>query len=291
MTKRAFWLLLLGALTAGLAVAPGLWAAPGQDPNRQTVPTRTSSSPPTSTATSRPTSASTSPPTSPPTALPSVSSPTSSPTFLPPTSTQAAPAETVEPADSPIPVENTQVAVPVSSSPATSESDLAEASPVPESVSICVLAYHDRDRDTYRNEETEELLPTAKFILSDESGVVSQYVSDGVSEPFCFTDLAPGAYRVIHSAPPGYEPSGSVEWVVALVGGTSFEHQFGDMRSEGAAPDETIGSSPGPEGEGERTGQQAFGRFLSTVAKVSGVLALVLAVGIAVLFVLDRREL
>ena len=154
-----------------------------------------------------------------------------------------------------------------------------------------MLAYHDRDRDTYRNEETEELLPSAEFVLLDESGVVSEYVSDGVSEPFCFTDLAPGAYRVIHSAPPGYEPSGLVEWVVALVGGTSFEHQFGDARSEGAVPDETLGSSPGPGEEGERSAQQAFGRFLSTVAKVSGVLALVLAVGIAVLFALDRREL
>jgi hypothetical protein len=41
MKRAVFGLVLLGVLTVGLAAGPSLWAAPGQDPARQTVPTRT----------------------------------------------------------------------------------------------------------------------------------------------------------------------------------------------------------------------------------------------------------
>lgn len=41
MKRSALWLVLVGILAAGLAVGPDLWASPGQDPARQTVPTRT----------------------------------------------------------------------------------------------------------------------------------------------------------------------------------------------------------------------------------------------------------
>ena len=41
MKRAVFGLVLVGMLTVGLAAGPSLWAAPGQDPARQTVPTRT----------------------------------------------------------------------------------------------------------------------------------------------------------------------------------------------------------------------------------------------------------
>ena len=47
MRRNALWLVLLGILAMGLAVGPDLWAAPGQSPARQTVPTRTPVPPPT----------------------------------------------------------------------------------------------------------------------------------------------------------------------------------------------------------------------------------------------------
>ncbi len=47
MRRNALWLVLLGILVVGLAVGPDLWAAPGQSPARQTVPTRTPPPPPT----------------------------------------------------------------------------------------------------------------------------------------------------------------------------------------------------------------------------------------------------
>jgi len=46
MKRYVFWGLLLGILMVGLATGSDLWAAPGQCPERQTVPTRTPTPPP-----------------------------------------------------------------------------------------------------------------------------------------------------------------------------------------------------------------------------------------------------
>jgi hypothetical protein len=121
--------------------------------------------------------------------------------------------------------------------------------------------------------------------------VVDRYTSDGISEPHCFAGLAPGAYRVIQSSPPGYATSGMAEQGVALAEGTSFEVQFGNARGEGA---ETPGEDPTavPEGETEGgSGNGTIGSIFATVAKVSGIMVLVLAAGVAVLFVLNRRRM
>jgi len=53
MRRTVFWGVVLGIFIVGLAGGPDLWAAPGQCPERQTVPTRTPT-PPTLTPTKRP---------------------------------------------------------------------------------------------------------------------------------------------------------------------------------------------------------------------------------------------
>ncbi|MBU0704236.1 MAG: LysM peptidoglycan-binding domain-containing protein [Chloroflexi bacterium] len=170
----------------------------------------------------------------------------------------------------------------------------AEVTPVPGSpggASICVLAYHDRNGDTFRDEATEELLPNAEFTIANAAGVVDRYTSNGVNEPHCFTGLTPGAYRVIQTAPTGYAPSGPAEYSVGLPEETSLDFQFGDVRSE--SPENTgEATDPTPEGEEpEPGGGTTVSRIFSTVAKVSGILVLLLAVGVAVLYFLNRRRM
>jgi len=171
-----------------------------------------------------------------------------------------------------------------------------ESTPVTEGeaggASICVLAYHDRNGDTFRNEETDELLPNAEFTVADASGVVDRYTSDGISEPYCFTGLPPGAYRVIQNSPPGYEPSGPAEWAVALSEDMSWDLQFGNARSESpATPGEAAEPTPASGGDNEPDDGSTFSRIFATVAKISGVLVLILAIVVAVLFVLNRRRM
>ena len=54
MIKGMLWLILAGILILGLITKPDLWAAPGQSPARQTVPTRTPELPPTPEPTKKP---------------------------------------------------------------------------------------------------------------------------------------------------------------------------------------------------------------------------------------------
>jgi LysM repeat protein len=166
-----------------------------------------------------------------------------------------------------------------------------------EGSSVCVLAYHDRNSDTFRDPNGEELLPNAEFTIANASGVIDNYTSDGVSEPYCFTGLAPGAYRVIQTAPPGYEPSGSTERDVALSENTSLELQFGNARSEetesGEAGESTESAEATEGSSNENTnsdGGSSFSNILSIVARVAGVMVLILAAAIAVLFVLTQRR-
>jgi murein DD-endopeptidase MepM/ murein hydrolase activator NlpD len=165
-----------------------------------------------------------------------------------------------------------------------------------EGASICVLAFHDRNGDTVRDSDTEELLPNVNFTVANASGVVGEYSTDGVSEPYCFTGLDPGSYRVIEQAPAGYEVTGLPEQNVALGEGTSFDFQFGNARAEGAANPEETGeesgeaTSPEDEGTGDTDQSPLLGNVLVTVARVAGILVLVLAGAIAVLFVLSRRR-
>lgn len=196
------------------------------------------------------------------------------------------PSETPTPTPSPQPPTATPAAE-VPSSP----------TPQPEGASICVLAFHDRNGDTVRDAETEGLLPNVEFTLAAASGVVAEYVSDGVNEPHCFTGLAAGSYRVIQQAPAGYEPTGLPEQNVALAEGTSFDLQFGNARttasagSEEEADQETSETaSSSDENLADTDSRNLLGNVLTNVARIAGILVLILAGAIAVLFFLTRRR-
>ncbi len=189
---------------------------------------------------------------------------------------------------------------PLPQPPTATPEDDQEASPSPtpepEGASVCVLAFHDRNGDTVRDPDNEELLPNAEFSLASSSGVVASYTSDGVNEPHCFTGLAPGSYRVIQQAPPGYEATGTSEQRVAVAEGTSLDLHFGNSRtsSEEGSEDTEEESTERPPSEAESGAETSeddrLSSVLRTVARVAGILVLILAGAIAVLFFLTRRR-
>jgi LysM repeat protein len=178
------------------------------------------------------------------------------------------------------------------------EASVAGANPAPASASvpagtsICVQAYHDRNGDTFRDAASEELVPGAEIAVADASGVLTRYTTDGVSEPYCFA-VAPGAYRVIQTPPAGYIASGQAEQNVALAEGAILSLQFGAVRGEGTAvtPEAATPVASASEENAGTSGGSPVGRILTTVAKVSGILVLLLAAGMVVLFVLNRRRM
>jgi hypothetical protein len=169
-----------------------------------------------------------------------------------------------------------------------------EASPTPTapaSASVCVLAYHDRNGDTVRDEATEELLPNAEFTLTGASGVSAAYTSDGISEPYCFTGLVAGSYHVAQTPPAGYAPSDQAEYDVSVTEGTNLPLQFGNVRQESPAATTAATEAAPAGGQGTGTsGGSTSGRVFATVAKVSGALVLVLVAGMAVLYFVTRRR-
>jgi hypothetical protein len=185
---------------------------------------------------------------------------------------------------------------PPTATPQTDSAAGPSSSPESEGASICVLAFHDRNGDTVRDPEGEELLPNVEFDVADASGIVGEYTTDGVSEPYCFTGLAPGTYRVIQQAPAGYKPTGLPEQNVALALGTSFDFQFGNARTETVASSEqtdeenTETTSGDEEAASETDGGSLLSNVLVNVARVAGILVLILAGAIAVLFFLSRRR-
>lgn len=195
------------------------------------------------------------------------------PTPVPPTLTPTPQAEAVLPTETPI----------------SEAAPAATATTAPAGASICVLVYHDRNGDTFRNDAaTEELLPNAEIAVADASGVIARYTTDGISEPHCFP-VAAGNYRAIQTSPPGYVPSGSAEQTAAVAEGASVTLQFGNVR--GQIPAATATAEAAPTGEEDAgTSRGSTTRIFSTIATISGVLVLLLAAGIAVLFLLSQRR-
>lgn len=162
--------------------------------------------------------------------------------------------------------------------------------PTLESGQICVLAFHDRNGDTFRQPEAEELLPNAVFSVGSAGGLIGQYTTDGISEPYCFSGLAPGSYRVSVQPPAGYIASGAPEMLVALAGAARMDVVIGLKRGEApiaatATPGVTL---PAPPSSAERP--PFWFQALRGIASIAGILLLVLAIILGVLFVLTRRR-
>ena len=62
-------------------------------------------------------------------------------------------------------------------------------------------AYDDINADGVQDAD-EALRPAVAFTISDGQAVVSNYVTDGESEPFCVEGLSAGSYRVTRSVLP-----------------------------------------------------------------------------------------
>ncbi|HHS96508.1 MAG TPA: hypothetical protein ENK08_01190 [Chloroflexi bacterium] len=160
-----------------------------------------------------------------------------------------------------------------------------EATPTPETGTVCVLAFHDRNGDAVRQEETEELLPNAVFTISDAVGLVGQYTTDGLSEPHCFTGLVPGNYQVVMQPPAGYVVSGPSEIGLVLSPASQLEVAIGAQRGAGTPPPSQTAEPETPTPE-----EGFFSQAVRWGARIGGVLLLGIAAALAVLFVLSRRR-
>ena len=174
----------------------------------------------------------------------------------------------------------TEIATPESGTPA----------PAANKARLCVLAFQDGNGDMFR-QDGEMLLPNAQVSVLGTAGPVGERTTDGLSEPWCFEDLEPGQYIVRHTAPSGYTQSDAGQWNLLLPAGQTTNLELGYMRdasgdSEGGEQGQATPTATPEEGGGGK----GVTNVLNVVLRVAGVLVLLLAVGVLVLFVLSRRQ-
>jgi hypothetical protein len=101
-------------------------------------------------------------------------------------------------------------------------------SPAPPPTVICLVAFADENGNGER-ESAEPLQAGVAFTVFTAETVVANYVTDGVSEPFCLTDLTVGNYQVTRSVGRGETLTNSGNRTVILAGGDQVMLGFGSF--------------------------------------------------------------
>jgi hypothetical protein len=124
---------------------------------------------------------------------------------------------------------------------------------------ICVRAFNDINGDGTYTSPDEPLLADVTFILSNETGRLSSYRTDGTEDnAYCFGNLAVGQYTV-QARPDVNKVKGKAttpgQWVVPLASGAQYDIAYGV--NVGAKP----GGSQAEAGSTSSSGMSPVGRI------------------------------
>jgi len=203
----------------------------------------------------------------PPTATPQ---PMATPTATPTPPATPTPTVTPTPTDTPTPTVT----------PTPTDTPTPTATPTPPVGSLCVVAYEDANQNGLWDAE-ERLLAGRRIQLLDGGGnLLAEHVTDGQSEPYCFQGLTPDVYRLVKQTLIG---GGTASMQVAVVGGKSLTLEFGDQVPPTPTSEPTVTPTPMPVSPLSAIGSNMY--------RVSGILVLILAAGIAVGYTLIQKQL
>ncbi|MBK8903732.1 MAG: LysM peptidoglycan-binding domain-containing protein [Anaerolineaceae bacterium] len=100
---------------------------------------------------------------------------------------------------------------------------------------ICLVAFADENGNGER-EPAEPLQAGVAFTVFTSAGVVANYVTDGLTEPYCVTELAPGNYQITRSVGRTETLTNSGNRTVVMNAGDQVMLGFGSL----------VGSTPAP---------------------------------------------
>jgi|WetSurMetagenome_2_1015567.scaffolds.fasta_scaffold59071_2 uncharacterized protein (DUF2141 family) len=141
---------------------------------------------------------------------------------------------------------------------------------------ICVRAFNDINGDGTYTAPDEPLLANVTFILSNETGRIASYKTDGTEDvAYCFGNLAVGQYTV-QARPDANKVKGKAttpgQWVVPLASGAQYDIAYGV--NLGAQPESNQASAGSTSSGGMSTiGRIALGLLGIGVLGVAGFLA------------------
>ena len=154
---------------------------------------------------------------------------------------------------------------------------------------VCVAAYMDNNSDGAQD-TGEALVADAAITLSRAGNTVATYVSDVVSEPYCFEGLEADNYQVQIFPPANFGTTTADSWAVALTEGIVVPVAFGVQEQQAvAAVDTTTTEAPAAEPTAVPAAPADEGGLFSNLGPIiiGAAVMLVLLAGIGV--VLLRR--
>jgi len=164
--------------------------------------------------------------------------------------------------------------------PTPTASPTPTATPTPLPGAVCVSSFEDANGNGKRD-EGENLLAGAVVTLSDQDHLeIERYVTDGLSEPYCFTGLAEGTYFLKWQNPPGYTSTVPDNWAAAVVPGGKTMVEMGARFVPTPSPTRTVTPTATP--TATPTPQPALGGAGRALYSISGILLAALAVLIPV---------
>ncbi|MBZ0279083.1 MAG: LysM peptidoglycan-binding domain-containing protein [Anaerolineae bacterium] len=249
--------------------------------------------------------------------LPQTTGAGNEPTAAAPESTNEVPGETVvepspvppivqvEPTSAGAPVEATTAPVVVEATavpqpsgptaiPATAPVVAAAApqvNPASQTGSVCVLLFDDKNQNRLQ-EADEALLAGGTIAVNTDTQAIGSYSTDGVSDPYCFTDLAAGNYTAVAGAPSGYGLTTPGQFRLQLLPGATIHITFG--AAEGVQPvlpppadtGSTVNQQAAPAEAPRSTAEQLL-QYSGLI--IFGLAAMVLIGGIGLTLLLRRR--
>ena len=174
--------------------------------------------------------------------------------------------------------------------------------PEPSGGEICLKAFVDTNQNG-QHDAGERLKPAVAFTISNGEAVVSNYVTDGSSEPYCITGLDPGNYEVTRSSTEAEVLTTNRDWSASVSNGSSQTFEFGSYVDEArlasnndetavAAATENDGSEAAAVVASAATAEngEAEGGFARFIVIAAVVVAVLLLVGVLVIILSARRS-
>jgi hypothetical protein len=177
---------------------------------------------------------------------------------------------------------------------ADSTSGVTLSSPEMAGATICLMAYDDPNQNGVRD-GGESLRPAVAFTISDGQSVVSNYVTDGESEPFCIKGLPEGSYRVARSGRPNEIMTTPGDRAVSVADNSSMSLEFGSYLGEESLA--FVGASNQAESPSDELTQLGVEKAdsestdgMSQLIIVAVVVALLLLVAVIIIILTTRRS-
>ncbi|MFK7801279.1 MAG: LysM peptidoglycan-binding domain-containing protein [Anaerolineae bacterium] len=182
------------------------------------------------------------------------------------------------------------------------------ATATPSTGSICLRAFDDANSDgVYASGES--LRAGVAFTLAKDQAVVSNYITDGVNEPFCIEGLDPGNYRISRSILPNEVATNGTDWGASIIAGSPQQFDFGSRIDDSMMAEAEIAEADGTMEEGDSAGpvtdsetdagaleeasavdaEAESGGFTSWLVWIILAIALILIVGVALVIMSARR--